>query len=109
MNTVEDVAQRVMTEETQAMPQILVVEDDAPMRNFLRTFLAGSGFRLLEADTGNQALWLASQYPPDVILLDLGLPDIDGQELLRKLREGLKAPIIVLSVRDQDVQKIAAL
>jgi two-component system KDP operon response regulator KdpE len=79
------------------------------MRKFLLSFLSGSGFRTAEAGTGQQALALAAQRPPDVVLLDLGLPDMDGQEVLLKLREWLKAPIIVLSVRNQDVQKITAL
>jgi two-component system KDP operon response regulator KdpE len=91
------------------MPLVLLVEDEAPMRKFLRTFLAGAGYRLQEAGTGQDALLLAAQRPPDVVLLDLGLPDMDGQDVLRKLREWLRAPIIILSVRDQDVQKIAAL
>ena len=79
------------------------------MRRFLRTFLTGVGYRLQEAGTGEDALALAAQSPPDVVILDLGLPDMDGQDVIRKLRGWLKAPIIILSVRDQDVQKIAAL
>ncbi len=91
------------------MPLVLLIEDEAPMRKFLRTYLSGAGYRLQEASTGQEAILLAAQRPPDVILLDLGLPDIDGQEVLRKLRGWLKTPIIILSARDQDVQKIAAL
>jgi two-component system, OmpR family, KDP operon response regulator KdpE len=92
-----------------AAPCLLLVEDEAPMRRFLRTLLSGAGYRLEEASTGEQALLLAVQRPPDVVILDLGLPDMDGQEVIQKLREWLKAPIIILSVRNQDVQKIAAL
>ena len=90
-------------------PLLQLVEDEAPMRRFLRTFLSGAGYAMQEAATGEEALTLAVQSPPDLVILDLGLPDMDGQDVIRKLREWLKAPIIVLSVRDQDVQKIAAL
>jgi two-component system, OmpR family, KDP operon response regulator KdpE len=98
-----------MTSVPAAQPLVLVVEDEVPMRKFLRAFLAGAGFRIEEASTGQQALKLAAENLPDVVILDLGLPDMDGQEVLRKLREWLKAPIIILSVRNQDVQKISAL
>ncbi len=90
-------------------PLILVVEDEAPMRKFLRTFLSSEGYRLAEAGNGQEALSLASQKPPDLVILDLGLPDMDGQEVLQLLREWLRAPIIILSIRDQDTQKIAVL
>jgi two-component system, OmpR family, KDP operon response regulator KdpE len=88
---------------------ILLVEDELPIRRFLRTSLAGEDYRLVEAETGQQALRLAAQQPPDLVILDLGLPDIDGQEVLRKLREWLQAPIIILSARDQEKQKVTAL
>jgi two-component system KDP operon response regulator KdpE len=90
-------------------PQILVVEDEAPMRKFLRAFLSGAGYRIEEASAGQQALDIAAQSPPDLIVLDLGLPDMDGREVLEKLREWFHGPIIILSVRNQDVQKISAL
>ncbi len=90
-------------------PLVLLVEDEAPMRKFLRAFLSGAGYRIEEASAGEEALSLAAQSPPDVVILDLGLPDMDGQDVLRKLRDWFKAPIIVLSVRNQDVQKITAL
>ncbi|HTQ38443.1 MAG TPA: response regulator [Pirellulales bacterium] len=90
-------------------PLVLLVEDEAPMRKFLRAFLSGAGYRIEEASAGEQALSVAAQNPPDVVILDLGLPDMDGQEVLRKLRDWLKSPIIVLSVRNQDAQKIMAL
>jgi two-component system KDP operon response regulator KdpE len=87
----------------------LLVEDEAPIRRFLRTALASEGYRLIEAETGQQGLTLAAQQPPDLVILDLGLPDLDGIEVLRQLREWLRAPILILSVRDQEQQKIAAL
>ncbi|HZZ72151.1 MAG TPA: response regulator [Pirellulales bacterium] len=90
-------------------PVVLLIEDEAPMRRFLRNFLVGGGYRFLEACSAEEALQLVAQSPPNLILLDLGLPDMDGQELLRKLREWLTIPIIILSVRDQDLQKISAL
>jgi two-component system KDP operon response regulator KdpE len=86
-----------------------LVEDEAPMRKFLRTYLQGSGYQVQEAANGREALFLAAQKVPSLVILDLGLPDIDGQEVLRQLREWLQAPIIILSVRDQDAQKVAAL
>jgi two-component system KDP operon response regulator KdpE len=88
---------------------ILLIEDELPIRRFLRASLTGNGYRLMEAETGEQGLRLAAQQPPDLVILDLGLPDMDGQEVLRQLREWLGAPILILSVRDQEQQKIAAL
>src|SRR6516162_2463508 len=90
-------------------PLILLIEDEAPIRRFLRASLGTEGYRLVEADTGRQAVKLATQQPPDLVILDLGLPDLDGQEVLRHLREWLHAPIIILSVRDQENEKVAAL
>jgi two-component system KDP operon response regulator KdpE len=90
-------------------PMILLIEDELPIRRFLRASLASDGYRLVEAETGQKGLRLAAQQPPDLVILDLGLPDLDGQEVLRQLREWLHAPIIILSVRDQEQQKIAAL
>ena len=90
-------------------PLILVIEDEAPIRKFLRASLTNAGYRLTEAETGEQGLRLASQQPPDLVILDLGLPDVDGQEVLLRLREWLKAPILILSARDQEAQKVLAL
>jgi two-component system KDP operon response regulator KdpE len=90
-------------------PLVLIVEDETPMRKFLRAFLSGAGYRSIEAASGEEALQFAVSDPPDLVILDLGLPDIDGQEVLGRLREWLTAPIIILSVRNQDTQKISAL
>jgi len=98
-----------MAAASEKSPLLLLVEDETPMRKFLRSFLTGSGYRMVEASTGEQALRTAESTQPDLILLDLGLPDMDGQEVLRELRQWIKAPIIVLTIRDEDVQKIAAL
>jgi len=90
-------------------PVVLLVEDELPIRKFLGASLVSAGYRFDEASSGRQALQHASQQPPDLVILDLGLPDIDGQEVLNQLREWLTAPIIVLSARDQEQQKITAL
>src|SRR5262245_25115636 len=90
-------------------PLVLVIEDDPPIRRLLHTTLAGEGYRLAEAETGERAVRLAAQQPPDLVILDLGLPDIDGQDVLRRLREWMRSPVIVLSARDQEKQKVAAL
>lgn len=90
-------------------PRALLIEDEAPIRNFLAASLASAGYEVLEAPTGAQALKLASGQPPDVILLDLGLPDMDGQQVLLELRQWLSIPIVILTARDQEQQKITAL
>lgn len=90
-------------------PLILMVEDEAQLRRFLRPGLAAHGFRVVEAATGQEGLNLAPQYVPDLVLLDLGLPDLDGLEVLRRLRQWSKAPVIVLSARGQETDKVSAL
>ena len=90
-------------------PLILIIEDEQPIRRFLRASLSDEGYRLNEASTGAEGLHVAQQPPPDLVILDLGLPDMDGQEIIRRLREWSKVPIIVLSARDQEAQKIQAL
>lgn len=90
-------------------PLILLIEDELPIRRFLGASLAAEGYRLVEAESGEQGLLLAAQRPPDLVILDLGLPDMEGQEVLRRLREWLTAPVIVLSARDQESQKVQAL
>lgn len=90
-------------------PLILLVDDEPPIRRLVHTALTGESYRVIEAETGEQAVRLAAQQPPDLVILDLGLPDLDGQKVLGQLREWLRAPIIILSARDQENQKIIAL
>jgi two-component system KDP operon response regulator KdpE len=88
---------------------ILVIEDEQPIRRFLRAALANDSYRVSEAASGEEGLRAAAGDPPDLIILDLGLPDLDGQEVLARLREWYTGPIIVLSARDQETQKVRAL
>ena len=88
---------------------VLLVEDEIPMRRFLRAALDAQAYQLLEAGTARDGLAQAASRNPDLILLDLGLPDGDGIEVTRRLREWTTRPIIVLSARGQDADKIAAL
>jgi two-component system KDP operon response regulator KdpE len=90
-------------------PLVLVVEDEPQVMRFLRTTLPSHGFRVIEAAGGQQAIVQASTRSPDVILLDLGLPDLDGVEVTRRVREWSAVPIVVLSARDQEGDKIEAL
>lgn len=90
-------------------PYILVVEDDRPIRNFITTSLSIHGFRYIETDKGNEALALSLSNNPDLIILDLGLPDIDGIEIISKVREWSQVPIIVVSARENERQKVEAL
>ncbi len=90
-------------------PTILLIEDEPPMRRFLRTALEGDGFHLVEAESGREGLRQAAGRKPDVILLDLGLPDLDGLEVTRRLREWSTVPVIVISARGQEADKVAAL
>ena len=88
---------------------ILVIEDEPQVRRFLRASLPAHGYRLVEAATGQEGLALATQQVPDLVLLDLGLPDLDGLEVARRLRTWSEVPIIVLSARGQESQKVEAL
>jgi two-component system KDP operon response regulator KdpE len=87
----------------------VVVEDDPQIRRFLRTVLPGEGFEVFEAETGERGLVEAATRKPDVVILDLGLPDLDGAEVIRRLREWSQVPILVLSARTREQDKIAAL
>jgi two-component system, OmpR family, KDP operon response regulator KdpE len=90
-------------------PVALVVDDEVQIRRLLRVCLEADGYRVLEATTGQEAIIEAAQRPPDVIVLDLGLPDMDGVAVLKRLREWSRVPVLVLSVRDREEDKIAAL
>jgi two-component system, OmpR family, KDP operon response regulator KdpE len=92
-----------------AGPLVLLVEDEPQMRRFIRASLDAHGFRLVEATTAAQALALATSHAPDLLLLDLGLPDLDGIEVTRRLRDWSQVPILVLSARGRDDDKVAAL
>jgi two-component system KDP operon response regulator KdpE len=90
-------------------PIILIVEDEPQMRRFLLTSLANQGYRIVEATTGEEALIRARAHNPDLVLLDLGLPDVDGIEVSRRLREWMRAPIVIVSARGQEDDKVRAL
>lgn len=91
------------------LPRILIVDDELAIRRFLQTVLSGEEFCLHEAENGHAGLAAAAAFRPDVILLDLGLPDLDGIEVIKRVREWSQVPIIVLSVRDRENDKVAAL
>jgi len=90
-------------------PLILVIEDELPIRRFLRASLSGEGYRLAEAETGQLGLSMAAAQPPDLIILDLGLPDMDGLQIIDELRRWSQVPIIILSARGQEQDKVMAL
>ena len=90
-------------------PLILVVEDDTSVRNLMTTTLKAHDYRYLTAFNGESAILEASSHNPDIVLLDLGLPDIDGVEIIRKIRTWSNVPIIVISARSEDTDKIDAL
>jgi two-component system KDP operon response regulator KdpE len=91
------------------MPLVLVVEDDRRMRKYLRTTLADQRFRVVDAESGSEGLIQASGHNPDLVILDFGLPDFDGIQVTTKLREWTAAPILMLSARDEEHDKVAAL
>jgi two-component system KDP operon response regulator KdpE len=95
-----------MTEEKEL---ILLIEDEPQMRRFLRITLESHGYRFVEAGTAQEGLMQASMRNPDVVLLDLGLPDLDGLEVTERLREWTQTPIIVISAREQEQDKVKAL
>jgi two-component system, OmpR family, KDP operon response regulator KdpE len=88
---------------------VLLIEDDPQIRRFLRASLSGQGYRLLEAATGEEGVSLAASQRPDLIILDLGLPDLDGLTVARRIRQWAVTPILVLSARGQERDKVAAL
>ena len=90
-------------------PLILVVEDDAPVRNLITTTLKARDYKFITAQNGNCAIMEASSHNPDIVLLDLGLPDMDGVEVIERIRTWSDMPIIVISARSEDKDKIDAL
>lgn len=90
-------------------PCILIIDDEAQIRHFLRICLKTEGYELLEADNGETGLGLCARHSPDLVILDLGLPDMDGTDVLATLREWSTVPVIVLSVRERDKDKVKAL
>lgn len=89
--------------------RILIVEDEQAIRRFLRASLNSEGYDLIEAEDGKAGLKFATNQPPDLIILDLGLPDMDGLEIIRQVRQWSTVPIVVLSARGQEKDKVAAL
>jgi two-component system KDP operon response regulator KdpE len=94
---------------TELKTVVLLVEDESQMRTFVRLALTAHGYRVLEVETGREALQQAAAHTPDLILLDLGLPDMDGLDVTRGLREWSATPIIVISARGQEREKVEAL
>jgi two-component system KDP operon response regulator KdpE len=94
---------------TAPLIRVLIVDDEPQIRRFLRTSLSAHGYRIIEASCGKEALALTTTERPEVILLDLGLPDMDGLEVIQRLREWSTVPIIVVSVRGQEAEKVEAL
>jgi len=90
-------------------PSVVLIEDEPQIRRFLRAALTGHGYRLFEAGSGEDGLIEAATRQPDLVILDLGLPDLDGLGVLARLREWTSVPVIVLSARGQERDKIAAL
>lgn len=90
-------------------PKVLVIDDEIAIRRFLKNVLLGEDLTLYEADHGHAGLSAAATLRPDIILVDLGLPDLDGIEVIKRIREWSQVPVIVLSVREREEDKIAAL
>jgi two-component system KDP operon response regulator KdpE len=95
--------------ETKTGARILIIDDEKQIRRLLKVALTGHGYELDEAVSGQDGLNKAAVFRPDLVILDLGLPDLDGLEVLRRLREWSKTPVIILSVREQENEKINAL
>jgi len=89
--------------------KVLVVDDEPQIRRLLNITLEAQGYEVFEAGGGQEGIFLAAKARPDLIILDLGLPDLDGVEVVRRLREWTKTPILILSVRDGDLDKVGAL
>jgi two-component system KDP operon response regulator KdpE len=89
--------------------KILVIDDELAIRRLLRVGLEAAGYHVYEAETGAEGILLAAQQRPDAIVLDLSLPDLDGREVIRRLREWTQTPVLILTVRDSDAEKVALL
>jgi len=98
-----------MSERADKPAVALIIDDELQMRRLLRIMLEAQGYQVFEAKTGQEGLIEAAQRRPEVILLDLGLPDLDGVAVLKRLREWSRVPVLVLSVRDREEDKVAAL
>lgn len=90
-------------------PSALIIDDEKQIRRLLRIALEGANYHVREADTGQSGLMAIAQSRPDVVLLDLGLPDMDGAKVLERLREWTRVPVLILSVRDDPEEKVSAL
>src|SRR5664280_1819697 len=94
---------------SQTLPIALVIDDEPQIQRLLRVTLEANGYRVFDAATGSDGIAQAAQRRPDAVLLDLGLPDLEGMEVLKRLREWSRVPVIILSVRDREDDKVAAL
>lgn len=90
-------------------PLILIVDDEKSVRNFLRVSIETQGYKSMDAENGATALMLATSHKPDILILDLGLPDMDGLEVIKKIRQISQIPIIIVSARGHDREKVEAL
>src|SRR5579864_9356730 len=90
-------------------PVAMIIDDEHSIRRFLTISLEANGYRVYEAKTGTEGLAQFAMLHPDILLLDLGLPDMDGLDVLKRLRDWSNTPVIILSVRDSDIEKIAVL
>ena len=108
-NEVTLVSETVAEMDVQPETKVLIVDDEQAIRRFLRTSLTAHGYAVHEAATGEDAIIRAVSIQPDLIILDLGLPGINGIEVTRRLREWTETPILILSVQDQETDKIEAL
>ncbi|MCX6906020.1 MAG: response regulator [Verrucomicrobia bacterium] len=98
-----------MTDKPPIKPTALVIDDEVQMRRLLRVSLESNGYRVVEAASGQEGITQAAQWRPDVVVLDLGLADMEGVTVLQRLREWSRVPVVVLSVRDREEDKVAAL
>ena len=98
-----------MSDPSSPKPVVLVIDDEVQIRRLLRVTLEANGYRVLEAATGGDGIVEAAQRKPDAVVLDLGLPDLDGLAVLKRLREWSRVPVLILTVRDADDEKVTAL